>query len=367
MYKKLILLIMILGCGLLYGQEYKGHDTIKSIVIEDGDTKVHETASLYIEWSASTLMGEPVLNARGIVGITFNSPGTTSSVVYKEKLYKVPKEIIKKILVVSASAAAILDYERYMYFDLGSMGDIYWGHLFNLSKEQRGKYFSFNVPGSPQWDKTVYKTSPYGGIKKHYYLSESDAKQIFIAGLNEDSSCIGRIEFNLNPIKSWIQNKDKKKSLFTKEDPFKKFDKMNSEDPKEDLKKIDGEIIKFISDRCGDYYTMVEVKGRGLTLTAEYIGETGAQRKKREQRSKEYERKREERVRRVKKAAINDLPRLQSRWEEKRKNIKGECTNYIIKKYGLEISVEKLQELLEKNFTDLGRFEAIYYISYDGY
>ena len=40
---------------------------------------------------------------------------------------------------------------------------------------------------------------------------------------------------------------------------------------------------------------------------------------------------------------------------------------YIMKKYGLEISVEKLQELLEENFTDLGRFETTYYISYDGY
>lgn len=364
--------MMILSCGLLYGQEYKGHDTIKSIVIEDEDTKLHETASLYIGWSASTLMGEPVLNARGIVGVTFNSPGATSSVVYKEKLYKVPKEIIKKISVVSASTASILGYERYMYFDLGSMGDIYWGHLFSLSKEQREKYFSFNVPGSPQWDKTVYKTSPYRDIKKHYYLSESDAKQMFIDGLNEDSSCIGRVEFNLNPIKSWIQNKDKKKkdkktSLLDKEDPFKKFDKMNSGDSKEDLKKIDVDIIKFISDRCGNYYTMVQVKGRGLTLTAEYIGETNAERKKRERRSKEYERKRKERVRRAEKAAINDLPRLQSRWEGKRKNIKGECRNYIMKKYGLEISVEKLQELLDENFTDLGRFETTYYISYDGY
>ncbi len=36
-----------------------------------------------------------------------------------------------------------------MYFDLGSMGDIYWGYLFSLSKQQREKHFSFNVPGSP--------------------------------------------------------------------------------------------------------------------------------------------------------------------------------------------------------------------------
>ncbi len=155
----------------------------------------------------------------------------------------------------------------------------------------------YRVP--PNWDKTVYKTFPYSDIKKHDYLFESDGKQMFIDELNEDFSCIGRVEFNLNPIKSWIQNKDKKNSLLAKEDPFKKFDKMNSGDSKEGLKKIDGDIIKFISDRCGNYYTMVRVKGRGLTLTAEYIGETNAERKKRERRSKEYERKRKERVRRA--------------------------------------------------------------------
>ena len=88
---------------------------------------------------------------------------------------------------------------------------VYKGNLFNISKEQREKYYSFSVSGSlPNGTRLFIKLFHIGILKKTTIIFEGDAKQMFVDGLNEGFSCIGRMEFNLNPIKNWIQNKDKK-------------------------------------------------------------------------------------------------------------------------------------------------------------
>jgi len=51
---------------------------------------------------------------------------------------------------------------------------------------------------------------------------------MFVDGLNEDSSYIGRMEFNLNPIKNWIQNKDKKRTIWPNKKTMYKYDIHNN-------------------------------------------------------------------------------------------------------------------------------------------
>lgn len=381
MYKKLslslILMIILFPLGQLFAQEQSDNQFIRCIKIEDKDTSLGGCSDVYVEWKVGTLMGEPIISSRGIVSIPFGFSAPKQWVTYRGKEYSVPTEIVKKITVISTDVAIEASYYLYMDFDLGAMGDIYWGGTLvpALSADEKEKYFSFNVSGSPEWDDLFYNHNKLTDEKK--YLSEEEAKKIFIGGFVEKGNpSTARVKFNLSPIRNWIENVNKTivRNKVGDEDPFKKFEAMGTTD--KIIKKINDDIEHFITDRCGTYYTQVaekkEFTGFHLYRDIDYSRETKEERRHREKRDKEYRRKKAEeekqsrkRVQAAMREAVNDIPRLQSIWKENRNGIKSECRSFIMKKYAFEVSTQKLEELLNNNFKSTENFEGIYYVPHD--
>jgi len=354
--------------------EYHGNHIITNIKIKNEDIdifSINNSGSIYVDWRVGTLMGEPVVSSKGVVILPEKAKYHTT---YKNKSYEVPGKIIEKISVVSVKIKAHVSHSVFMDFDLGAMGDIYFGTpllIPKLSKEDKNKYLSFNVSGSPAWEKIFYHKDL--GLTSGY-LPKEQAKTIFTEGIEIiPLGSVAEVTFNLIPVINWIENKGKanqKKNKTIgrakKEDPFTKFNKMDSSDAGRELETIDKDIRAYILEKCGKYYTTVREGKSGFHLTAEYI-ETKEEAEKRRQRAKAYQKKRKARVRKAKQEVFNELPGLQRKWKEKRAAIKTACRAYIMKKYGLTQSVEALEELLNHNFTSTDKFKAVYYIPYDGY
>lgn len=360
-------LTLLIAFSMSAAQEYGGRQTITSIKAMDEEiavSSINTGGAVYMVWNLKTLMGEPVVSSKGLVIIPDQS---VYQVTYKDEIYKVPGEIVKKIKPVSVTVKAQMSPTLFVNFDLGAMGDTYFGSAVlvpYLSTEDKEKYFSFNVSGSPRWDALFHD---HLGLSSPY-LSEEEAKALFMKGIEIiPLGSYVEAEFDLNPIKNWIENRAviHEKTAKIKENPFKKFEKMEIETSVEELEKIDADIRAFIIDRCGGYYTSVRVSGSGFHLTAEYIGETSEERKQRKKREKVSARKREERLRKAKIEVRNELSTLQRNWKEKRVEIWSECRAYFMKKYGLQYPMEALDTLLEKNFTSLKPFEAVYTIPYN--
>jgi len=334
----------------VFAKEYSGNNNIKVIEIQKEDIDINWSTFVHVKWQANTLLGEPVFNSEGFVVIDYSN---YYSVTYKGKTYNVPYEIIDEVDIISINVKWAVKPSIYLDIDLGAAGDLYYGTPYSLnllSEEEKKRYFSFNVPGSPEWDNSFY-TKGNSSPKKYFKTDES--KKIFTEGISMiEWNSSAQVAFDLSPVKNWIEDKikgsegkkagNKKISHQKKEDPFKKFDNMNSSAPDENLEKIDEHIRSFIIERCGRYYTDVR---QGLTLSSGKISEE----------------KKNEIARNKRREQLNKLPRLQSKWKEKRESIKEECRRYIIKKYSLEVSTEKLVELLDENFTSTEKFESVYY------
>jgi hypothetical protein len=370
MYKKLMLVFIIFICGHLFAEEYSGSNNIKVIETQKEEIDINWSTFVHVKWQANTLLGEPVFNNEGFVVIDYSN---YYPVTYKGKTYDVPYEVIDETDVISVNVKWAVKPSIYLDMDLGATGDIYYGtphSLSRLSKEEKQRYFSFNVPGSPEWGSSFYTK---GSSNRKKYFKADESKKIFIEGLSMvEWDSVAEVEFDLSPVKNWIENSIKNKegktankkaekeelgkinnkiggktvnkhlSTQKKEDPFKKFDNMNSFASDENLEKIDGEIGSFIIKRCGMYYTDVR---QGLTLSRGNVSE---------EKKKEAARKR-------RRDKLNMLPGLQKKWKEKRESIKDECRTYIIKKYSFEVSTEKLEELLTDNFTSTEKFSGIYH------
>lgn len=382
MYKKIIFLFMVMlstysapyVCGSLYAMTYHGTQVITNVKMENEDIHIRcidRLGSVYMDWRLSTMMGEPVISSKGIVILPEQSSYHTT---FKGKAYMVPEDVIKKITAVSVMVKAHISHREFMDIDLGAMGDIYFGKgllIPKLPREDKKKYFSFNVSGSPDWGDLFHSDIGMGLTPGS--LTKEQAKTRFMEGVEIIPLwSSAHVHFNLNPVINWIENrikskaKNSKKTAAKKEDPFEKFTKMTSPELNSDLEPIGRDIRAFINDKCGKYYTSVEEGKQGFHLTAEYIGETSVEAKERERKAKAYQKKRRERVRAAKQNAIYELPRLQREWKEKRAAIRTQCRDFIIKKYALTHSVEALDELLNQNFTSIENFKAVYYIPYDG-
>ncbi|WDP91962.1 MAG: hypothetical protein HUN04_20480 [Desulfobacter sp.] len=323
---------------------------------------LHNKGAVYMVWSVSLLMGEPVVDGRGMVVIPDQK---TYEARYKDKTFQIPSRIIKKITVMDAEIKAHLGANLFMDINLGAMADVYFGGIHSakgLPPADKEKYLSYNVPGSPQWDQWLYRDNQ--GFSQQF-LPEKQAKQRMQQGIQMiPLGTSARVDFNFNPIIQWIENQKAPKAK--KADPFKKFAKMEAPAAEADLKKADADIRAFIINACGQYYIRVEEGRRGFHLTAEHLGETREERIKREKKEKAYREKRRERVRQAKQTMENELPRLQREFKEKRAAIRPDCRAYIMKKYGLSLPVAKLEQLLNLNFTATDRFKAVYYIPFDG-
>ncbi len=373
MGKKGLLYSMVIGIMLCFASvssaaKYGGDCIITSI--KTGEEKiylnaVHNLGSVYGVWRVGTLMGEPVVNGQGIFVIPDQK---TYHARYKNKTYQVPVEIIKKISVVDVDVKMHLGENLFMDVNLGAMADIYFGSALSakgLPEDEKDRYMSHNVPGSPEWDDFLYRDNQGFSVQ---YLSEVQAKSRIKKGIRMvllGSSA--RVKFNFNPVINWIEKRADKKQVVKKENPFNKFEKMNEPVATGDLRKVDADIQAFVIGSCGKYYTRVEEGTRGFHLTAEYLGETREERKKREKKSKAYTRERKARVKSAKQKMRNALPGLQRKFREKRALIQADCRAYIMKKYALTLPVEELEKLLIKNFTSTDNYNAVYYIPFDGY
>ncbi|MCZ4339893.1 hypothetical protein [Shewanella colwelliana] len=349
-------------------QEYGGRETITTIKTPDHEITISSLnlgGGVYVIWNLKSLIGEPVVIGKGIVSI----PDQLSyRVTYKNKVYTVPADVFKKIKPISVNVKAKISPTLFMDIDLGVMSDVYFGSYVLLPNlPQKDKYLSSNIQGSPEWNDLFY--TDHLGLSSDY-LGELDAKALFAGGIEVITlGSYAEATFDLNPIKNWIEHQDKNNasaavvSTNSKMDPFKKFGKMDAEPTAKELEKIDEDIKEFILNRCGKYYTSV-AEFKGLVLTAEYYGETNAERKKRKKRQAAYARKHEEKVRRAKQEAKQELPEMQRKWKEKRAAIRDEGRMYVIKKYGLNYPMDSLDKLLEKNFTSLKGFTDVYYVHY---
>lgn len=376
MSKRLLVLSLLLSFSFIVpAKEYSGRDLITGIKTPEHEMSVSAISSgdVYLVWSLKHLLGEPLISGRGVVILPDRSH---YSVTYHNQRYKVPAEVFKKIKPITVKVKANISPTLFVDFDLGAMNDIYFGSstLFaNQSNiEQR---LSFNIPGSPAWNDLFYTNNL--GLSSGY-LTTDQAKVLFDKGLAiVPLSSYSEAVFDLNPIKHWIKRQSdvgnpitpvytSDKRVFDQSegdaDPFKKFEQEDQPASVAMLEEIDADIKRFIIQRCGPFYTSVSVS-REFSLTAEYIGESKAEMRARERKQAAAAKKREQEIRSAKKEAMRELPEMQSRWKERREAIRAETRAYVIKTYGLEQSMERLNKLLDENFTSVEGFGRTYYIS----
>lgn len=365
MVKKIISILYIFSVIMVSAEEYSGSFISRRTMLEleNGQMDKNEKyfnnmAAVYLKWRASTLLGEPIVNSMGVVVIPQKSEYL---VEYENKEYMVPFEEVKKISVLSGNVTISFTGEvggPYIDFDMGAGINIYFeksdGEFYNLSESSREKYMSFNVEGSPAWNKLFYKYN----ISEKEYLKIDEAKNFFKRGLKSEGVLLtqNNIRFNLQPVYSWIKKREKKngkkeEQLNSLESEFGVLSGEIAEEDKEVIKKIESDITKQIKEKCGYYYTSVRVE-EGLKLSRLNDDESMEER---EEAERKEESKRDEIYRRL----MKNLPENQEEWRRKREEIRGECRNYIFKKYFSEVSTETIEKLLNEKFSSTKEFEAV--------
>ena len=121
--------VLILFPPLVDAQEYGGKDIVTGIKTPDHEMVVSSIngGAVYVVWNLKSLMGEPLLIGKGVVIIPNQS---SYRVNYKNQRYNVPAEIFKKIKPITVKVKAKISPTMFVDFDLGAMGDIYFGSLF---------------------------------------------------------------------------------------------------------------------------------------------------------------------------------------------------------------------------------------------
>ncbi len=212
MKKKLVTIIMFLlvVCDVQASSEYSYQGVVKSDGVKTDEVKISDLdVSVYVELKLELLLGEPVRSARGVLAI--NSDGNSDLLVkYKNQNFMVPRSEVEKISVTSCLVKAGAHSEWFngdvgVDYDLGALSKVHWGNaeeVKNWTKAQKENAFSFNVSGSPAWDRLFYKKGL--GYLGTVYLNKADAKECFSLGLKFSSSkSKAVIDFNLNAVKEW--------------------------------------------------------------------------------------------------------------------------------------------------------------------
>lgn len=212
MKKKLVTIIMFLlvVCDVQASSEYSYQGVVKSDGVKTDEVKISDLdVSVYVELKLELLLGEPVRSARGVLAI--NSDGNSDLLVkYKNQNFMVPRSEVEKISVTSCLVKAGAHSEWFngdvgVDYDLGALSKVHWGKaedVKNWTKAQKENACSFNVSGSPAWDRLFCKKGL--GYLGTVYLNEADAKECFSLGLQFSSSkSKAVIDFNLNAVKEW--------------------------------------------------------------------------------------------------------------------------------------------------------------------
>lgn len=397
-YSFAVLLCLFAFIAPLFAAENAGTFAVSLSEIADEELTINSSGKMHVVWKTGLLMGEPIVNSAGALIIPRQN---SYQVIYQNKPYQVPFAVIEKISTVIVNVEAAVSSFTYIKLDLGAMGKIYFGEyntfLFNQNADD---YLSYNVAGSPDWTKLFYQTQNLAA--EDTYLSKEDAIALFTTDMQVSGMFSkANIEFNFSSIINWIKDNQvspksdesknsnvknespNKKSVLEnvnktdkskrsievaiadqfnkKNDPFKKFKRLNEDETAATLAKIDADIYNYIVNEIGHYYNRIGKRGTDLTLTAEYIGETKQQIKQRELRAEQYRKKKAIADKKAKSAALAELLKRQSLWKKQRSAIKGACRTYIMQKYAAKSSIDEINKLMRKHFSELQHFYRTYY------
>ncbi|WP_375748133.1 WG repeat-containing protein [Vibrio sp. HN007] len=165
--------------GTMYKPEF---DTpLTRVAYADADVKMN--ISLRINWKFWTMFGEPVVDSTATWRLNsatvIQGNKTTNYYPCGEEIYKskscLPKEILKKFTIIDAD---IVGYDV-----RNNYASIVWnpGVFGHPSTQYLKGESSYNTPASPDWGKTIFKSSMSDDLD---YYSETDAKSIYKNGID---------------------------------------------------------------------------------------------------------------------------------------------------------------------------------------
>lgn len=194
-------------------------------------------ASIIISWKAWTLLGQPVIDSTAVIIPDFT----------QFKIYNIPDSVLQKVRFYDLKIKLALKQRT------GSL--IYWGQqgvgtisgdrgplcivldpgvlskpfigtesaFKQLSETNAKQYWSYNVPGSPEWKKVFLRNGYLTGMANNEYLDSTKAKQIFtntfmLNTFDEDGSYssvneVISLKVDFSPIREYLAKQDSQTSL----------------------------------------------------------------------------------------------------------------------------------------------------------
>lgn len=203
--------------------EWRGTEVIKDISVEGSDIGFEHglKMDLVLNWRVWTLLGEPVVDCRAawlLPSSTYSTPEAILKLTQNNKLGQdwvkdtIPWDIISRIGIVDLKIALCFMYTSpptYLLLDPGSMSKPFLGDkaaFDRLPTKEQEKYMSFNVPGSPAWDK-LFARNEKGAL----FVDKSAAQQIYLKGYHGTflGASVTKISFDLSPVREYLLNKEK--------------------------------------------------------------------------------------------------------------------------------------------------------------
>ena len=214
-----VLAILSLAAARAGAQEYSKQETITPNLpqIPGAVGITTTTKDLYVDigigfdltWKVWTLLNEPVVDSTVAWSLT-GAVVKTAGFLKAEKGVSgrpVPKEVAAKIRVYDVVFLLGLSYEGLgsascnLSIDPGVLSKPYLGPLADfrrLNAESRKSFFSFNVPGSPDWSKLFWSDD----LINSYAANE--AREIIRKGFTSIRPRIWSAKVDLGPVKEWL-------------------------------------------------------------------------------------------------------------------------------------------------------------------
>ncbi|QFT61562.1 hypothetical protein FIU91_01370 [Roseivivax sp. THAF30] len=156
-----------------------------------------------------TLLREPVVGTRFRWRLNPNfSEFEVSELISDErrrvKLLNVPREAQLKARIYDVDIEFEMSGATGVYYLLADGGDPGPGD---------GETWSFNVPGSPDWDELFYRTPLDGPNDRADYVSESEAKRIWKEGLRLHTARLVDVKVSTHDLVRWYVQQSKKPEI----------------------------------------------------------------------------------------------------------------------------------------------------------
>ncbi len=252
MNRKAAALILSLVPFFLNAEEWSGESTCMevvpsaSVLLGADDMSVQASLFFRVKWKAWTLMGEPVVDSS--VAWTINNVSITQAPFLKLKkdIPAVPKEIASKIRLIDAAFLGKTSFVRsplirfdpgvlsapYLsgYGKLGGEGDgVYLkdGSFSRLAAKEKERWFSFNVPGSPDWGKLFWVETGRETWKISGAYAPAEAKEFMRRGFSPLYAIkLESATLDLSAVRNWLQDLENKEIAALKAATDKRSDEL---------------------------------------------------------------------------------------------------------------------------------------------